>query len=78
MKLACNKFAEYLVHLFGQRVAGFLHTLNDEIGDRTIATSGSINLVYGEDKIVENLLGLKFENKLTFRSHIEDVLKNVV
>lgn len=60
-KFDLNKFAEYLVHLFGQRVAGFLHTLNDEIGDRTIATSGSINLVYGEDKIVENLLGLKFE-----------------
>jgi 23S rRNA (uracil-5-)-methyltransferase RumA len=38
-----------------------LHTINDEIGDRTIATSGSINLIYGEDKIVEELLGLNFE-----------------
>ena len=27
----------------------------------TIATSGSINLVYGKDKIVEELLGLNFE-----------------
>ncbi|MDT0556819.1 23S rRNA (uracil(1939)-C(5))-methyltransferase RlmD [Patiriisocius hiemis] len=56
-----NKFAQYLVQLFGERVAGLLHTINDEIGDRTIATSGSINLVYGEDKIVEHLLGLQFE-----------------
>jgi len=56
-----NKFAGYLVTLFGDRVAGLLHTINDEIGDRTIATTGSINIIYGEDKIVEELLGLNFE-----------------
>ena len=56
-----NKFAEYLVSLFGNRVAGFLHTINDEQGDRTIATNGSIELIYGKDKIVEELLGLNFE-----------------
>ncbi|WP_430468377.1 23S rRNA (uracil(1939)-C(5))-methyltransferase RlmD [Winogradskyella ouciana] len=56
-----KKFANFLVELFGNRLAGLLHTINDEIGDRTIATSGSINLVYGEDKIVEELLGLNFE-----------------
>ena len=56
-----NKFANYLVELFGDRVAGLLHTINDEIGDRTIATTGSISLIYGNDKIVEELLGLNFE-----------------
>lgn len=56
-----NAFATFLVELFGDRVAGLLHTINDETGDRTIATSGSINLVYGKDKIVEELLGLNFE-----------------
>jgi 23S rRNA (uracil-5-)-methyltransferase RumA len=60
-KFDLNKFAHYLVELFGERVAGLLHTINDEIGDRTLATSGSINLVYGDDKIVEELLGLNFE-----------------
>ncbi|MCB4808278.1 23S rRNA (uracil(1939)-C(5))-methyltransferase RlmD [Tamlana sp. 62-3] len=60
-KFSLNKFAEYLTELFGNRVAGFLHTINDEIGDRTIATTGSIELIYGEDKIVEELLGLNFE-----------------
>ncbi|MCB4797376.1 23S rRNA (uracil(1939)-C(5))-methyltransferase RlmD [Neotamlana laminarinivorans] len=60
-KFSLNKFAEYLTELFGNRVAGFLHTINDEIGDRTIATTGSIKLIYGEDKIVEELLGLNFE-----------------
>ena len=60
-KFDLQKFANYLVELFGDRVAGLLHTINDEIGDRTIATTGSINLVYGQDKIVEELLGLNFE-----------------
>lgn len=56
-----QKFANFLVELFGDRVAGLLHTINDETGDRTIATTGSINLVYGKNKIVEELLGLNFE-----------------
>ncbi|PWG04456.1 23S rRNA (uracil(1939)-C(5))-methyltransferase RlmD [Polaribacter aquimarinus] len=60
-KFDLNKFANFLVDLFGDRVAGLLHTINDEVGDRTIATSGSIDLVYGKDKIVEELLGLNFE-----------------
>ncbi|WP_353778404.1 23S rRNA (uracil(1939)-C(5))-methyltransferase RlmD [Winogradskyella sp. 3972H.M.0a.05] len=60
-KFSLKDFADYLVNLFGDRVAGFLHTINDEIGDRTIATTGSIELVYGDDKIVEELLGLNFE-----------------
>lgn len=56
-----NKFADFLKEIFGKRLAGLLHTINDETGDRTIATSGSLNLVYGKDKIVEELLGLNFE-----------------
>ena len=56
-----DKFAAFLVELFGERVAGLLHTINDETGDRTIATTGKIDLVYGEDKIIEELLGLNFE-----------------
>lgn len=56
-----EEFSDLLVSLFGDRVAGFLHTTNDETGDRTIATTGEVKLVYGEDKIVEGLLGLTFE-----------------
>ena len=56
-----QKFANFLKNIFGERLAGLLHTINDETGDRTIATSGSIDLVYGKDKIVEELLGLDFE-----------------
>lgn len=60
-KFDLGGFAELLVSLFGERVAGLLHTINDEVADRTIATTGKIRLVYGEDKIIEEVLGLKFE-----------------
>lgn len=60
-KFDLNAFADLLKDTFGDRFAGLLHTINDETGDRTIATSGSIQLIAGEDKIVEELLGLNFE-----------------
>ncbi|WP_088322739.1 23S rRNA (uracil(1939)-C(5))-methyltransferase RlmD [Polaribacter tangerinus] len=56
-----KKFAIFLENILGNRLAGFLHTINDETGDRTIATTGNIKLIYGKDKIVEELLGLNFE-----------------
>ncbi len=60
-KFDLKAFANFLKSIFGARLAGLLHTINDETGDRTIATSGSLELVYGKDKIVEELLGLNFE-----------------
>ena len=56
-----QEFADFLASLFGKRLAGFLHTINDEQGDRTIATNGQIELIYGKDKIIEELLDLNFE-----------------
>lgn len=56
-----SEFTKLLKDLFGDRLAGLLHTINDETGDRTIATSGKVSLVYGKEKIVEGLLGLNFE-----------------
>ena len=55
------EFVDFLKGIFGSRMAGLLHTINDEIGDRVLATTGAITLVYGQDKIVEELLGLHFE-----------------
>ena len=60
-KFDLSAFANLLKDTFEDRFAGLLHTINDETGDRTIATSGSIQLIAGEDKIVEELLGLNFE-----------------
>jgi len=56
-----DAFSNFLVALFDDRVAGFLHTINDEVGDRTIATTGSLKLIYGNEKIIEELCGLNFE-----------------
>lgn len=60
-KFDLQEFADFLVGHFGDRLAGFLHTTNDEIGDRTIATTGDVRLIYGKDKIIEELHGLQFE-----------------
>jgi len=56
-----QEFVDLLLHLFGKRVAGIIHTINDEIGDRVDALSGSSELIFGESKIVEVINGLSFE-----------------
>lgn len=53
-------FVELLRHAFGDRLAGVLHTLNDDKGDRVEARSGSSSLIYGVDHIVERINGLDF------------------
>ncbi|MGG8498054.1 23S rRNA (uracil(1939)-C(5))-methyltransferase RlmD [Tenacibaculum sp. TC6] len=60
-KFDLKKFSAFLVELFGDRVAGLLHTINDEVGDRTTPTDGNLRLIYGSEKIVEQLLNLNFE-----------------
>jgi 23S rRNA (uracil-5-)-methyltransferase RumA len=50
-----------LKEILGDRFAGLLHTINDSVGDRIQATDGNCTLIYGDNKIVENLLGLNFE-----------------
>jgi 23S rRNA (uracil1939-C5)-methyltransferase len=60
-KFDLNAFSEFLQDIFKERFAGLVHSINDETGDRTLATSGSSKLIAGENKIVEELLGLNFE-----------------
>lgn len=60
-KFDFDGFTQLFKELFGERLAGILHTINDETGDRTLATTGSSRLLYGEEKIIEELLGLRFE-----------------
>lgn len=52
---------ELLKNVLGNRFAGLLHTINDSIGDRIQANDGRSKLVFGNDKIIENILGLNFE-----------------
>lgn len=56
-----NAFSQYLQQLLGKRLAGFQHTVNDNVADRAKIENGNNNLVYGEEKVVEELLGLHFE-----------------
>lgn len=56
-----SEFGEYLKTLFGDRLQGFLHTVNDDIGDRVQPLEGESNLVFGRDYIVEELSGLRFK-----------------
>lgn len=60
-KFSLSAFSDLLHRLFGQRVGGFLHTINNETGDRTLATTGHSTLVTGKEKISEEILGLQFD-----------------
>jgi 23S rRNA (uracil1939-C5)-methyltransferase len=54
-------FSDYLKSLFGERLVGFIHTINDDESEREKFQQGPSHKLFGEDKIVENLLGLNFE-----------------
>jgi len=56
-----NAFATFLKDLLGSRVAGFIHTINDDVADRAKLEKGPSGLVTGNETIIESILGLKFE-----------------
>lgn len=56
-----QKAGDFLIEKLGNRLAGFQHTINDNVADRAKIENGSVNLVYGENKVIEKLLGLSFE-----------------
>lgn len=60
-KFDADAFGNKLKELFGERIAGFQHTVNDNVADRAKIENGSWRLVFGEEKIIEELLGLHFE-----------------
>jgi 23S rRNA (uracil-5-)-methyltransferase RumA len=54
-------FANLLRSFFGDRLKGFLHTVNDDIGDRVQPLEGESQLIFGKDHIEEQLFGLQFK-----------------
>ena len=56
-----NAFGILLTDLFRERLAGYIHSVNDDVADRAKLDQGPSNLVCGEDRIVERILGLEFE-----------------
>jgi len=60
-KFDAEGFSRFLQQILGKRLAGFQHTINDNVADRSKIENGSIKLLYGEDKVIEKLIGLSFE-----------------
>lgn len=56
-----NSLSRFLQDNLGERLAGFQHTINDDVADRSKIENGRVRLIYGENKVVEQLLGLSFE-----------------
>ena len=56
-----NAFVDFVLSLFGERIAGIQHTVNDNVADRAKIENGESKLLYGKPIVVENLSGLKFE-----------------
>lgn len=56
-----RSFSEFMQHLFGKRLAGLQHTINDDVADRSKIENGQNQLLYGQPVILEKLLGLDFE-----------------
>lgn len=53
--------ANFLMDKLGKRLAGFWHTINDNIADRAKIENGTSKLLCGEAVVVEKMLGLSFE-----------------
>ena len=60
-KFKIRDFGIYLKKLFGDRIAGFLHTINDIVADRAKIENGNSSLIFGDEVIEEKLLGLTFQ-----------------
>ena len=54
-------FSTFLQEILGERLAGFQHTINDNVADRAKIENGENAMIFGKEKIIEDLLGLKFE-----------------
>jgi hypothetical protein len=59
-----TKFTDFLQNLLPGRIAGLWHTENDNVADRAKIENGESKLLYGEEKIEENINNLRFEISL--------------
>lgn len=60
-KFDMEGFIALLQKILGARFAGLIHTINDQTGDRVPHQAGAAKLIYGKEKIAEEILGLSFE-----------------
>ena len=60
-KFSSINFGNFLSNLLGSRMAGLLHTVNDDVADREKLDKGSSKLILGKETIIERINGLDFE-----------------
>lgn len=60
-KFDVEAFSSFLQDNLKDRLAGFQHTINDNVADRAKIENGQWKLVYGAPVVIEKLLGLEFE-----------------
>lgn len=56
-----EEFVKMVLSLWGNRIAGIIHTINNDEGDRVDPLNGSTECLFGQKKIIESILNLKFE-----------------
>ena len=54
-------FGNYLKEILGERMAGLIHTINDDVADREKLDKGSSKHITGNSTIKETINGLNFE-----------------
>ena len=54
-------FIKKITDLHGDRIAGIIHTINDNISDRINYQNVTSKTIFGSNKITEKILGLNFE-----------------
>lgn len=60
-KFDTSVVVNFLKEKFGDRIAGFQHTVNDNVADRAKIENGQCDLLFGEPIVIEELLDLNFE-----------------
>ena len=58
--LDTDGFVQCIRELWGERVKGILHTINDDKGERVEAREGQSKVIWGESTVTEVLHGLSF------------------
>jgi 23S rRNA (uracil-5-)-methyltransferase RumA len=59
-----NAFVAELLALYGDRIAGIQHTVNNDVADRSKIENGQTKMLYGKPFVEEQILGLTFQMRM--------------